>query len=269
MSEKNIAFEEFLERVRQNQKYAQLNTSLVEQIAREELKNQKNWRTALKTTRTRLHRLTGAFLSSKIDYAHLTEKFEVINPSDPSELRKLSKQLMMLHASTNERLPFLDHFFFTCLEPLGKVASILDLACGLNPLAIPWMPLKSDFSYFACDVIDPMVSFLNSFFANTNQAGTAFVCNLFQEIPSMHVELAYLLKLLPILDQIESDISIRLLESLNADHILISYPSKSLGGRSKGMKQTYHQHFQRITEGRNFRIQEFEFSNEIAYLLSR
>jgi 16S rRNA (guanine(1405)-N(7))-methyltransferase len=269
MAEKNIGFEEFLALVRQNQKYAQLNTTLVEQIAREELKNQKDWHSALKTTRTRLHQLTGAFLPPKINYAQLINNLGIISQNNSDELHAYSKQLMRLHASTNERLPFLERFFFTCLEPLGKVESILDLACGLNPLAIPWMPLKENYSYLACDVVDPMVSFLNSFFSQTNQTGTAFVCNLFQEIPKQQVEVAYLLKLLPILDQIDPSISTRLLDELNADHVLISYPSKSLGGRSKGMKQTYSQHLQRITEGRNFHIQEFTFPNEIAYLLSR
>ncbi|HHX09335.1 MAG TPA: hypothetical protein GX730_07925 [Chloroflexi bacterium] len=269
MAEKNIAFEEFVGRVRQNQKYAQLTLSLVEQIAREELNNQKDWHSALKTTRTRLHRLTGAFLPPKINYAHLIDNLGLITKNNSDELQAFSKQAMRLHASTNERLPFLEHFFYICLESIGGVGSILDLACGLNPLAIPWMPLKENYSYLACDVVDPMVSFLNSFFSQTNQVGTAFVCNLFQEIPTQQVEVAYLLKLLPILDQIDPSISTRLLDELNADHVLISYPSKSLGGRSKGMKQTYSQHLQRITEGRNFHIQEFTFPNEIAYLLSR
>lgn len=269
MAEKDIIFEEFVERVRQNQKYAQLSLSLVEQISREELENQRKWHSALKTTRTRLHRLTGAFLPPKINYAQLMENLRGINTTDHIEQQTFSKQAMRLHASTNERLPFLEHFFFTCLAPLGEVGSILDLACGLNPLAIPWMPLKADISYYACDVVEPIINFVNSYFSSTSQPGQAFVCNLFQEIPTNQVEVAYLLKLLPILDQIDPNISTRLLDELNADHILISYPSKSLGGRSKGMKRTYSDHFRQITDGRKFRIQEFEFPNEIAYLLSR
>lgn len=78
-----------------------------------------------------------------------------------------------------------------------------------------------------------------------------------------------MLKLLPILDQVDPDASGNLLEQVNADHLLISYPSKSLGGRQKGMKLTYAQHFERITAGKGFQIRSFEFSNEIAYLLSR
>ena len=62
----------------------------------------------------------------------------------------------------------------------------------------------------------------------------------------------------------------RLLESIQANHFLISYPSKSLGGREKGMKQTYAQHFARLVEGENFSsIQHFEFPNETVYLISK
>ena len=59
----------FIAKVQESPKYAQLDTTLVKQIASEELRNQKDEKTALKTTRTRLHRLAGAFITTKLDYA--------------------------------------------------------------------------------------------------------------------------------------------------------------------------------------------------------
>ena len=160
-----------------------------------------------------------------------------------------AKQMMKLHASTQERLPFLG----SCTAALASIApvhSVLDLACGLNPLAIPWMPLAEDAVYYACDVVKPMLSFIQNYFAIIKQNGVAFSCNLLTEIPSQKVELAIMLKLLPILDQVDPNASKRLLDSVEANHFLISYPSKSLGGREKGMKQTYAQHFARLVEGK-------------------
>jgi len=177
--------------------------------------------------------------------------------------------MMKLHASTQERLPFLDIFFQTCLAPIAPVSSVLDLACGLNPLAIPWMPLQNDCSYYACDVVEPLVDFMKAFFSLIGQSGSAFTCNLLQTIPQQKVQVAFLLKLLPILDQVDPNASSNLLEQVQADHLLISYPSKSLGGRSKGMKQTYAGHFERITSGRKYEIHSFDFPNETVYLLSR
>jgi len=260
----------FIAKVQESPKYAQLDTTLVKQIANEELRNQKDEKTALKETRTRLHRLAGAFITTKLDYTKWQDKIKDI-PEDNGEARnEAAKQMMKLHASTQERLPFLDNFYQQALASIAPVHSVLDLACGLNPLAIPWMPLADDAIYYACDVVKPMLSFIQNYFAIIKQDGAAFSANLLTEIPSQKVELAIMLKLLPILDQVDPKASKRLLESIQANHFLISYPSKSLGGRDKGMKQTYAQHFARLIEGETFSsIQHFEFPNETVYLISK
>ena len=261
--------EQFVAEVQESAKYAQLDIGLVRQIALEELRNQKDRRSALKTTRTRLHRLAGAFLAPKLDYAKWLDNFRSLPSEDVVAFKETSKRMLRLHASTQERLPYLDTFFQTCLAPIAPIASILDLACGLNPLALPWMPLKDNCDYFACDVVEPLVDFLNGYFPLSGLNGSAFNCNLLQSIPQQKVQVAFLLKLLPILDQVDPGTSSTLLDEVEADHLLISYPSKSLGGRSKGMKQTYADHFNRITSGRKFKIHMFDFTNEIVYLLSR
>ncbi|MBP7212842.1 MAG: hypothetical protein KBA03_01280 [Anaerolineaceae bacterium] len=260
----------FIAKVQESSKYAQLDFTLVKQIAIEELRNQKDEKTALKTTRTRLHRLAGAFITTKLDYTKWQDIFKVI-PADNQEARnKTAKQMMKLHASTQERLPFLESFYQQALASIAPVHSVLDLACGLNPLAIPWMPLAEDAVYYACDVVKPMLGFIENYFEIINQNGEAFSSNLLTEIPSQKVELAIMLKLLPILDQVNPNASKRLLDSVQANHFLISYPSKSLGGREKGMKQTYAEHFARLVERENFSsIQHFEFPNETVYLISK
>ena len=261
--------DKFVAQVQESAKYAQLDADLVRQIAVEELKNQRDLRTALKTTRTRLHRLTGAFLTPKLDYSRWLDSFQGIAVDNIELFKDTSKQMMKLHASTQERLPFLDTFYHTCLASIAPINSVLDLACGLNPLAMPWMPLQKACIYNACDVVVPLVEFLNDYFQLRGVSGNAITCNLLQSIPQQKVQVAFLLKLLPILDQVDPNASINLLDQVKADHLLISYPSRSLGGRSKGMKQTYVEHFERITSGRNFEIQSFDFPNETVYLLSR
>ena len=260
----------FIAKVKESPKYAQLDAPLVKQIASEELRNQKDEKTALKTTRTRLHRLAGAFITTKLDYTKWEDIFKDI-PEDNQEARnEAAKQMMKLHVSTQERLPFLESFYQQALASIIPIHSVLDLACGLNPLAIPWMPLADDAIYYACDVVEPMLGFIQNYFEIINQNGEAFSSNLLTAIPSQKVELAIMLKLLPILDQVDPSASKRLLDSVQANHFLISYPSKSLGGREKGMKQTYTQHFSRLVEGLTFSsILHFDFPNETVYLLSK
>jgi len=177
--------------------------------------------------------------------------------------------MLRLHASTAERLPFLENFYATCLASISPVHSILDLACGLNPLALPWMPLAEDCTYLACDVLQPMIDFLNAFFESYRINGQAFACDLTSCIPDHRVQVAFFLKTFPLLDQIDKTLSRRLLEGIHAEHILVSYPAKSLGGRSKGMPANYTTAFYRLIEGLNFKVEAFTFPTEIAFLLSR
>jgi len=156
--------------VQQSPKYAQIAPSLVERIAREELQKRPNFAESVKAVRSRLHQLTGAYLPAKVDYAQWSALFR-----DPTQdKRELCQRMLRLHASTAERLPFLENFYATCLASISPVHSILDLACGLNPLALPWMPLTEDCTYLACDVLKPMIDFLNEFFKSIILTGKLF-----------------------------------------------------------------------------------------------
>ena len=250
-------------------KYAQIAPSLVERIAAEELAKRGDTRSALKAARTRLHQVTGAFLAPDINYAKWEDILKSIPLENPQELQAFCQRMMRLHNSTAERLPYLEQFFSTCLADISPISSVLDLACGLNPLALPWMPLAPTCAYSACDVVQPMLDFLNQFFAFSGVQGSAFPCDLSACVPEHKVQLAILLKTLPCLDQLDKTLGSRLLANLNAEHILISYPAKSLGGREKGMRLTYRQQFASLIEGTSFHLKEFDFPNELAFLLSR
>jgi 16S rRNA (guanine(1405)-N(7))-methyltransferase len=269
MPDPAYSLDELTNAVQNNKKYARLSPTLINRIASEERSKHKDLKTALKSTRTRLHRLTGAFLQDNTDYAQWLNKFKAIPINDTESHKTAALQMMRAHASTRERLPFLENFFNTTLSSIAPVHSVLDLACGLNPLAIDFMPLSASVSYQACDVVEPMIDFLQNWFTLQNSNGSAFVCDLLSEIPKKPTQVTFVLKTLPILDQVDPAFSSRLLDQIPSEHILISYPSKSLGGRSKGMEQTYTSHFDQLTNSRMFRIQRFDFPNEIAFLLSR
>jgi 16S rRNA (guanine(1405)-N(7))-methyltransferase len=74
---------------------------------------------------------------------------------------------------------------------------------------------------------------------------------------------------MPCLEQLDKDIGSHLLEKINAEHILVSFPVRSLGGRKKGMPDFYRQHFYEIVDGKSWIIQEFEFTTELVFLVSK
>ena len=261
--------QDLIDQVTHSAKYAQLAGTLVSRVAKEESKKHKNKQDIIQSARTRLHQLTGAYLAPKIDYTQWLNKFQSLDPNDTQTLKATSLSMMRLHASTYERLEVLPTFFQTTLASISPVKSVLDLACGLNPLSIPWMPLAADFNYHASDVVGPLVYFLWHYFELFGLHGNASILDLSFSIPSQPVQLALLMKTLPLMEQIEHGLSQKILENLNAEHILITYPLRSLGGRKKGMEETYRSQFDQLVAGRNWKIQEFSFPNEVAFLVTK
>jgi 16S rRNA (guanine(1405)-N(7))-methyltransferase len=188
---------------------------------------------------------------------------------DAPEVRDFCWRMLEQHASTRERMPILEKFYDSILTPLGSIESVLDLACGLNPLARPWMQLQPSTMYYACDIYADMIAFLNRFMDKMALPGKAWLCDLVQEVPQQPVQLALVLKTIPCLEQIDKRIGRRLLEGLQAEYILVSFPVQSLGGRNKGMVENYEAHFREIVEGFDWQIERHAFSAELAFLIKK
>ncbi len=255
--------------VTKSKKYAQITPSLVYKISSEELGRHKDIPKTIKAVRTRLHQIIGAYLTPKNNYAQQIQLLTRNDLISLNEYKRIAVQMMKLHASTAERIPYLNVFYETCLEPISPVVSVLDLACGLNPLAIPWMPLALNFHYDACDVVLSVLNLLKQVFLSQHYQGDIFECDLSNSIPTKPAQVAFLLKTIPLLDQIDKSLAGKVLSSINANHILVTYPLFSLGGKKKGMGTNYAQSFDQLIEGMPFSVQKFVFPNELAYLISR
>jgi 16S rRNA (guanine(1405)-N(7))-methyltransferase len=251
-------------------KYRHIDPALVRAIGAAELKKQRSFKDAVKATRNKLHQVGSAYQEAGIPYERLAAGLDALGAApDPHALRAWCRGAMQLHASTQERLPLLERFFAETLATIAPLESVLDLACGLNPLAIPWMPLAPGARYFACDIYADMTSFLNHFFPAAGVDGQAWVCDLAAAVPQQAVQVALLLKTIPCLEQLDKSIGARLLDAVPAEHLLVSFPARSLGGRSKGMRGNYATHFHALAEGRFSRVLSFQFASEIAFLASR
>jgi len=254
--------------VQSGSKYSQIDPDLIRWLGRQELAKYSSFTAALKATRSKLHQVAAVYQPHGIDYNYWNDELDKISRDpDDSVLKDFCKQLMLQHASTRERLPILDTFYSQVLSSISPIHSILDFACGVNPLAIPWMSLADNAYYFACDIYIDLVNFLNHFFFHIHRNGNATTIDLTHFIPTERVELALLLKTLPCLEQLDKTIGSKLLDSINASYILISYPSHSLGGHSKGMLQNYEGRFHQLMAGRSWTYQRFSYPSELAFLV--
>ncbi len=180
--------EELVGLVQNGPRYRPIHAGLVRKIAMQELSKGRSLKEAVKETRNKLHQVGGAYQETSPDYPRLLAELSEL-PHALDELRPFCLDAMQAHASTRERLPYLAEFYTPLREILGEVHSIFDLACGLNPLALPWMPLAVGGEYSACDIYSDMVAFLNEFFRHAGIQGAASLCDLTAEVPSQPVEL--------------------------------------------------------------------------------
>lgn len=275
--------DDLVRRVIENAKYRAIDQALVRSVGRRELAARRNLKEAVKATRNKLHQVAGAYLGDRPPYDAWLAEIETLAGAggvvQRCDCRKPTpdcqpfcasyRRMLAHHASTRERLPILDEFFSTCLAELPPIRSVLDLACGLNPVALTWMPLAPNATYAACDIYTDMATFLNRFFRLTGVAGNAFVWDLLNGPPPVRADLALALKIIPPLEQLDKTAGHRLLHSLDADRVLVSYPVRSLGGSSRGMTAFYEQNFRNLVAGESWVIRRFGFANELAFLIDK
>lgn len=264
---------ELLTAVTKSPKYRTIAPDLIRRIGTAELAKRGSLKEAVKGTKNKLHQVGGAYWDTAVDYPKALTRLQ--NAADEESRRQTCRDLMRLHASTRERLPILDEFYATILAGLPPIHSVIDVACGLNPLALPWMPLAADATYHAYDIYGDMMAFLQGFFDLMGVNGIAHHQDILSQPPAEPADLALILKTLPCLEQAEKGAAARLLQTIQARHLLISYPVQSLGGRGKGMVENYEAQFWGLVNDqpaaaadRDWHITRFEFATELAFLAS-
>ena len=251
--------------VQQGAKYASVDAALIAALASQELAKGRKPKDAIKEVKSRLHQSVAAYHAGRPDFAAWRERLAQSTGDEP--LRAACREVMAMHHSTRERLPSLDTFYATVLGDLSGVRVVLDLGCGLNPLALPWMGLPATTTYLACDVDHAQMALLGWWLDLQQQPGRAFVCNLLDGAPHTEdpVDVALLLKIVPCLEQQDRRLAERLLDQLAARVLVISFPAQSLGGRRKGMVDTYARRMDELLAGRPWRVERFDFPSEVVF----
>lgn len=252
--------------VLRSSKYRDVSPALVRAVGAAELEKRPSLKTAVKATKNKLHQVGGAYRDGRPDYEKGLALLRAA-VGDAAAFRAACREMMQWHASTRERLPILDLFYEQTLAGLPPVRTVLDVACGLNPLSRPWMPFGEDVVYTAYDIYADAMAFVAQFMALAGINGRAAVRDVLHDPPTEPVDLAFVLKTLPCLEQLDKNAADTLLDALNARYLLISYPTASLGGRGKGMVETYTAHFEALAHGRSWTYRRFVFATELAFLV--
>ncbi len=267
----DLKAKEITDQILNSHKFQKVDSDLIRQISEKEIQSSTKDKEVIKNVKSKLYQIGGAFREENINYSSFSEKlYSLREPVQQEELKEICMEIMQHHSSTRERLLVLDSFYQNIFSRLPEIYSIMDLACGLNPLAFPWMKTADNISYCAYDLYSDMSELLNAFFTKIKISGKASQMNLLTEFPEKKVQLTFLLKTIPCLEQVDKNAGFNILKQLQkiTDYAVISFPVHSLSGKNKGMQKNYEAHFYEICSQDDWKIEKLDLSAELVFLLT-
>jgi 16S rRNA (guanine(1405)-N(7))-methyltransferase len=265
----NAALDRVVSAVSASKKYRTICADTIRRIAARELAARGSVKMATKATKRQLHQAYGAF-EHDFDEQVATQRLEAAyQTGSQSQIRSACGHVLDLHSSTRERLPILDRFYRSIFQITGQAASLLDVGCGLNPLALPWMDLVAGVRYIALDIDAARIRFLNRYLSLAGSEPLARCQDVLSRPPDDAADVALLLKMSPTLERQEPGATLRLIEHLPASYVVVSFAIKSLGGREKGMARYYQQQFLTWMGGRRWPVETLSFETELVFIVNK
>ena len=257
---------ELAERLSRGGRYRYLCPDVLRRISRRALSMRVSNTQAHHLARKKLHQIHGAFLH-KTAYRDL-ERF-VVSLEEGRSTNGICLDILGLHSSTRERIAIMNRCYTEIFASIGTIKSVLDLACGLHPFAMPWMGLKPETGYVSVEMDCRLVEWINRYLIAVGRKPAAVCADVLDFHPDTKQDLAILMKILPTLEQQKKGAGLKLLEQLNARRYLVSFPSRSLGGRRKSMIRGYSVLVEGIVMELGLSARRFDFPGEVFYLLER
>ena len=221
---------ERLEALLRSKNCRQVCPDAVRRLWEEELAKRRSEKEADKAVRAAVHQMSGAFLTAE----ELKRARGLMEEYVEGRTDALTEALQM-HASTRERLAVMDDLYDALFERTGVPSRILDLACGFNPLYLGSRGL----CVTGCDVHRGAVDLLHAWSRACGWRVEARCADLLTDNDFEPASLALMMKLLPVLEQQKKGAGLRLLATVPAHWRVVTFPLRTLGGRSVGMERHY------------------------------
>jgi len=226
---------------------------------------------AVKGAKKKLHQVYGAYFESfhprKIQ--EFLDQLSTYSGQEAEILSSITEQILDSHISTSERLPYIRQFYRDLFKQIEKPRYILDLACGLNTFTRPWIDLEPGAEYHAYDIDTRLIEILNRYFSYIGPSYHAYCSDILVTLPPKKADLVFLLKTLPCLEQQEKGISEKIIAQIKAKHMVVSFPSQTLTGKTKGMEDFYRDFIMNIIRRLNLDFFELEYDNENFYIINK
>lgn len=180
-----------------------------------------------------------------------------------------AKSLLESHKSTQERLSFYSRFFEEIFKITGAPTSVLDLACGYNPIAFYEFTTLRTTQYVCQDIFDGKV--LQDYFKNNSYDATYKPFDIIKNLdelrnkPFSHIfDICFLLKSLDTLESQSLHFSYDLFDAIRAKYIVVSFPTINVKGEL--LQRSSHNWFIKVLQRKNYSHTKIVFPNEVVYV---
>lgn len=220
------------------------------------------------TVREKLHNLVATYLGDPDYAASRVALDETYASHDETQIKKVCLDILSCHASTKERLPLLDEFFPRLFAYAGKPSVIVDLACALNPFALPWMGLRPGTRYYAYDLHQPRLDLINHFFGLNGMEPLAIHQDILVSPPDVECDIAFFFKEAHRFEQRQRGCNRAFWQSIRCKYLLVSLPTASLTGKHPKLQQ-HRKLVMETVKGLPWKVSEIEFVNEIVFCIEK
>ena len=254
--------------IKKSKKYRCTNMETIVELVKSEWGHHKTNKKIEKAARKRLHNIMAPFLGDP-DYdkaaSDLTHAFQSGNQET---VKETCKQIMSCHHSTKERLSLLDRFYTKIFSITGQPNTIIDIACCLNPLSFPWMGLPNNIEYYAYDIHEKRINFINTYFSLQGLPPLAKVQDMSFHFPQEPADVALFLKELPRFERNYGKISLDLLDALKVRFLVVSFPTYSIRG-NRILTKHYRDFFHKLISGKGWSVTEIRFESELIFCVDK
>ena len=263
-----IDIESIIQNIKKTKKYRYTCNDTIRQLFQTGLKNTNNSKEAIKFTRKKLHEVTAFYLGDP-DYGKAKNELEkAFKTSKEEKVKEACINIMQSNLSTRERLRILDKFYAKIFKITGRPDSIIDVACGLNPLSLPWMGLPKSINYFAYEIHQRRVELINSFFSMVGIRPLAKMQDVIVKYPEEEADVAFLLKMVHCFEKRQHNCTLPLLNALRTRFIVVSFPKQNIS-QTKNLESIYRDLFNNIIRNQSWKIEEIQFSNEQVFCIQK
>jgi hypothetical protein len=247
--------EQLIKRIKEKKELSGIDDSVVEDFLNAVLKKynpsekESDLKIIVSETRYLLRKISGRFQNS------VKKRKEHLEKKDFNELLKT-------HSSTAERL----RFYPKLLEIIDaeKPSSILDLGCGLNPIALA----SSKVAYYASDIKKDELEIIKYHFKKNKIPGKVFFYDL-RKIDSTlpEADLVLIFKVFDILGENNHSLTKKIIQELKCRTIIASFATKKLSGKS--MHSPERHWFEKILSELKLPYEKVYSDNEVFYKIKK